>query len=150
MPLRIIIVGGVAGGMSAAARARRLDEGASIMVLERGSFVSYANCGVPYALGGVIESDTSLVLQTDASLEARFNIDIRLRSELVKISPQEHEVNIHDLQSGTFYKISYDKLILAQGAESVRPAIPGANLPRIFTLQTITDLQRIREFHIQK
>jgi NADPH-dependent 2,4-dienoyl-CoA reductase/sulfur reductase-like enzyme len=97
MPIRIIIVGGVAGGMSAATRARRLNENASITVLERGSFVSYANCGVPYALGGVIESDKTLVLQTEAGLESRFNIDIRLQSELVEISPQKHEINIHDL-----------------------------------------------------
>lgn len=146
MPIKIIIVGGVAGGMSAATRARRLNENASITVLERGSFVSYANCGVPYALGGVIESDKTLVLQTEAGLESRFNIDIRLQSELVEISPQKHEINVHDLQNDNFYKLSYDKLILAQGAESVRPPIPGMNLPQIFTLQTIPDLQRIRDF----
>ncbi|KAJ5240642.1 uncharacterized protein N7469_002233 [Penicillium citrinum] len=149
MPPRIIIVGGVAGGVSAAARARRLDENASITVFERGSFVSYANCGVPYALGGVIKSDKSLVLQTEASLEARFNIDIRLRSELMEISPQKHEVDIHDIDSDTFYKMSYDKLILAQGAQSVRPAIPGMSLAQIFTLQTLPDLQRIREFILE-
>lgn len=146
MPLRIIIVGGVAGGMSAATRARRLNENASIIVLERGSFVSYANCGVPYALGGVIESDETLVLRTEASLESRFNIDIRLQSELVNISPQEHEIDVHDLQNDKFYKLSYDKLILAQGAESVRPPIPGMDLPQIFTLQTIPDLQKIHDF----
>ncbi|KAF7718744.1 Uncharacterized protein PECH_004274 [Penicillium ucsense] len=146
MPLSIIIVGGVAGGMSAATRARRLDENASITVLERGSFVSYANCGVPYALGGVIDSDKNLVLQTEASLEARFNIDIRLLSELVEVDPQTRRVNIHDLESDNFYKMSYDKLILAQGAQSVIPAIPGMGLAPILTLQTIPDLQKIREF----
>ncbi|KAL3455567.1 hypothetical protein BJX64DRAFT_297459 [Aspergillus heterothallicus] len=123
MPLRIIIVGGVAGGVSAATRARRLAEDASITVLEKGSFVSYANCGFPYALGGGIQSDKSLALQTEAGLEARFNIVIRLQSELVEINPQRHEINVHGLQSSEFDRLSYDKLILAQRAESVRPAL---------------------------
>lgn len=146
MAERIVIVGGVAGGMSAATRARRLDEKASIIVLERGTLVSYANCGVPYALGGVINSDSTLMLQTKPGLERRFSIDIRLRSELLKINRQQHEVDVRDIQRNTVYKLPYDKLILAQGAESFRPPIPGINLPHVYTLQTIPDLQNIRTY----
>ncbi|KAJ6134157.1 hypothetical protein N7523_000479 [Penicillium sp. IBT 18751x] len=143
LPLRIVIVGGVAGGMSAATRARRLDEHVSIIVLERGPFVSYANCGVPYALGGIIDSDSTLVLQNEIGLEARFNIDIRLQSELLNINRQQHEVAV-------LYKLPYDKLILAQGAESIRPPIPGINQPQVFTLQTIPDLQSVRTYISEK
>ncbi|OQD79776.1 hypothetical protein PENANT_c044G08476 [Penicillium antarcticum] len=146
VPLRIVIVGGVAGGMSAATRARRLDEDASILVLERGPFVSYANCGVPYALGGIIDSDSTLVLQTEIGLEGRFNIDVRLQSELLNIDRQQYEVNVRDIQRNTIYKLPYDKLILAQGAESFRPPIPGINQPQVFTLQTIPDLQSVRTY----
>lgn len=144
--LKIIIVGGVAGGMSAAARYRRLDEKASIIVLERGSFVSYANCGVPYALGGIIDSDSTLVLQTETTLERRFNIDIRLLSELQRIDREKREVKIYDIARDSIYSLPYDKLILAQGAESFRPQIAGINSPQVFTLQTLPDLQNIRDY----
>ncbi|KAJ6134769.1 hypothetical protein N7523_001091 [Penicillium sp. IBT 18751x] len=146
VPLRIVIVGGVAGGMSAATRARRLDENASIIVLERGPFVSYANCGVPYALGGIIDSDSTLVLQTEIGLEGRFNIDIRLQSELLNIDRQQYEIDVRGIQRNTVYKLPYDKLILAQGAESFRPPIPGISQPQVFTLQTIPDLQSVRTY----
>lgn len=148
-PLKIIIVGGVAGGMSAATRARRLSEEAMIIVLERGEFISYANCGLPYSLGGIIKSESSLVLQNKQNLEDRFNLDIRLHSELKAIDRAESKVEVCDHQTNTTYKLSYDKLILAQGAVSILPPITGINLPHVFTLQTIPELRDIRNYITQ-
>lgn len=148
-PIRIVIVGGVAGGMSAAVRARRLDESASIVVLEQGSFVSYANCGVPYALGEVIQSDSALVLNTETRLESRFNLDIRLRSECLNIDRENRKITVRDLEADTAYQLPYNKLILSQGAQSFRPTIAGINEPHIFTLQTIPDLAAIKQFITQ-
>ncbi|KAH8687353.1 hypothetical protein BGZ60DRAFT_363650 [Tricladium varicosporioides] len=145
MSPKIVIVGGVAGGMSAATRARRLDEKASITVFEKGPYVGYANCGIPYALGGVIKDKTALILQTPNSFKARFNIDVHTNSEVTCIDPEKKTVEVTvDGLAPTLYP--YDKLILAQGAEPFRPPIEGSNLPNVFTLQTIPDLQHVQSY----
>ncbi|KAH7028417.1 FAD-dependent pyridine nucleotide-disulfide oxidoreductase [Macrophomina phaseolina] len=144
--MNIVIVGGVAGGMSAATRARRLDETARITVFEKGPYVSYANCGIPYALGKVIEDDGSLILQTPKSFADRFNIDVRLNTEAISIDREKRLVHIRTTDTEEQHQAPYDKLILSQGAEPFRPPIEGVGLPNVFTLQTIMDLQNIRYF----
>ncbi|KAH9208966.1 FAD-dependent pyridine nucleotide-disulfide oxidoreductase [Leptodontidium sp. 2 PMI_412] len=148
-PKKIVIVGGVAGGMSAATRARRLDEHCSITVFERGPYISYANCGIPYALGGVIKSDSSLVLQTPQALKERFNIDVRANTKVLSINRTDRTVEVQPVGSESVETIPYDKLILAMGAEPFRPPIDGIESPNIFMLQTIPDLQKIRDFRSQ-
>jgi len=143
--LRIVIVGGVAGGMSAAARARRLDEHATITVIEKGPYVSYANCGIPYALGGVINDDNALILQTPEALSKRFNIDVRTHSTVMAIDRLKRLVRVAR-QGRPAQDIPYDKLLLALGAESFRPPIPGGDAPHVFTLQTIDDLKSLRAY----
>jgi NADPH-dependent 2,4-dienoyl-CoA reductase/sulfur reductase-like enzyme/rhodanese-related sulfurtransferase len=148
-PLKIVIVGGVAGGMSCAARARRLSEQASITVFERGPYVSYANCGIPYALGGVIASDDKLLLQTPQSFKARYNVDVHVNSEVTAIDRSKQTVLVKSL-GATGEAIEkewpYDKLVLSVGAEPWRPPIEGISLPNVFALQTIADMQKIRSF----
>jgi NADPH-dependent 2,4-dienoyl-CoA reductase/sulfur reductase-like enzyme/rhodanese-related sulfurtransferase len=150
MPMRIVIVGGVAGGMSAATRARRLDETASITVFEKGPYVSYANCGIPYALGGVIADDATLLLQSPQSFKNRFKIDVHVNAEVTSVDPQNQTVDVQTvLDGGRTETYSYDKLILAQGAEPFRPPIEGIDLPNVFTLQTVPDLQKIRAYLLE-
>ncbi|MDD4890695.1 MAG: FAD-dependent oxidoreductase [Phycisphaerae bacterium] len=142
-PLRLVIVGGVAGGASAATRARRLGEAAQITLLERGEHVSFANCGLPYHIGGVIPKRESLLVQTPAGLKSRFNIDVRVRSEVVGIDPAGRTVTVRNQASGNEYVLPYDKLILAPGAAPIRPALPGVDLPGVLTLRNIADMDRI-------
>jgi NADPH-dependent 2,4-dienoyl-CoA reductase/sulfur reductase-like enzyme/rhodanese-related sulfurtransferase len=144
--MNLVIIGGVAGGMSAAARARRLDESAHITVIEKGPYVSFANCGIPYALGGVIENDAKLILGSRESFRERFNVDVRLNTEAVAIDREKHTVHVRTSDGPKEYDIPYDKLILAQGAEASRPPVDGMSLDHVFSLQTITDLQNIRHF----
>lgn len=139
--MRVVIVGGVAGGMSAATRLRRLDADAEIIVLEKSGHVSYANCGLPYFVGGIIEDEESLFLQTPESLHARFRLDVRVSTEAVRINPSSKTVEILDLTSGESSEISYDKLILSPGASPVVPPIPG--IERGLTLRTVEDVERI-------
>jgi len=141
--MRLIIVGGVAGGMSAATRARRLDEKAQIIVFERGPDVSFANCGLPYFIGGTIEDRDRLLVVTPARLRSRFNLDVRTRSEVTEIDPKERRVTVRDLEERRTYTEDYDKLILAPGAEPVRPPIPGLDDPEVFTLRNLQDMDRI-------
>ena len=143
---RLLIVGGVAGGMSAATRARRLCEDTEIIVFESGQYVSYANCGIPYALGGVIKDDRSLVLQTPQSFKERYNIDVHLGSEVIAIDRERKEISVRHAHDGSVSSYYYDHLILAQGAEAMRLPIPGKDLPPVFTLQTIDDLEHITNF----
>lgn len=138
---RIIVIGGVAGGMSAATRLRRLDGSAEIVVLEKSGHVSYANCGLPYYVGGIIEEEEELLLQTPASLHARFRLDVRVLSEVISISRDEKKVFIRNLVSGHEYELSYDKLILSPGASPVVPPLPGVE--RALTLRTVEDVERI-------
>ena len=133
--MRIIIIGGVAGGMSAATRLRRLDEKAEIIVLERSGHVSYANCGLPYYVGGVIAEEEKLYLQTPESLHRRFRLDVKVHNEVIEIDAGNKVVISRDLISGKEQKLSYDKLILSPGATPVVPPIPG--IGRALTLRTV-------------
>jgi NADPH-dependent 2,4-dienoyl-CoA reductase/sulfur reductase-like enzyme/rhodanese-related sulfurtransferase len=138
---RIVVIGGVAGGMSAATRLRRLDADAEIIVVEKSGYVSYANCGLPYYVGGIIEEERDLLLQTPASLHARFRLDVRVSSEVTLISRSEKTVAVTNLISGENYELSYDKLILSPGASPIVPPIPGVE--RALTLRTVEDVERI-------
>ena len=144
--MKVVIVGGVAGGASAAARIRRLDERAEIIVFERSGYVSYANCGLPYYVGGVITDEAALTLQTPASFWARFRIDVRVRHEVTAIDPSEKTVTVLELDTGKTFKECYDKLILSPGAKPTMPAVADAASDRIFTLRTVEDTLRIRKF----
>ena len=139
--MRVVIVGGVAGGMSAATRMRRLDADAEIIVLEKSGHVSYANCGLPYFVGGVIEEEDALLLQTPASLHARFKLDVRVATEVTSIDPAAKKVTVKDWQKSEEYELSYDKLILSPGASPVVPPIPG--IERALTLRTVEDVEKI-------
>ncbi|CAB4832472.1 MAG: CoA-disulfide reductase [Actinobacteria bacterium] len=138
---KIVIVGGVAGGMSAATRLRRLDATASIVVLERSSYVSYANCGLPYFVGGVISQQSDLLLQTPASLHARFELDVRVMNEVISIDRGAKKVFVRDLEAEHDYELEYDALILSPGAQPVVPPIPGIECA--LTLRTVEDVERI-------
>ncbi len=146
---KIVIIGGVAGGASAAARARRLSENAEIILFERGEYISFANCGLPYHIGGTIEDRRRLLVQTPESFRRRFRIDVRIRSEVVAIDRGAKEVTVRDTESGEEYNESYDSLILSPGAEPNRFPIPGMDSENVFTLRTMNDMdaimQRMRE-----
>ena len=141
--MRIVVIGGVAGGMSAATRLRRLDANAEIIVIEKSGYVSYANCGLPYYVGGVIEEESSLLLQTPASLHARFRLDVRVNTEVLAINPSKKTVAIKNLDSHETHEIDYDKLILSPGASPVVPPIPG--IERGMTLRAVEDVERIAD-----
>lgn len=145
MPKKLVIVGGVAGGATAAARARRLDETAEIVLLERGHDVSFANCGLPYHIGGEIAQRGALLVQTPAGLDARFNLDVRIRSEVVRIDRTARRVHIRDLARDREYTEGYDALLLAPGAAAIVPPLPGINHPAICTLRNMADMDRIKE-----
>ncbi len=144
--MKTIIIGGVAGGATAAARLRRLDEKAEIIILERGEYVSFANCGLPYYIGGVITDRGDLTLQTPQSFKARFNIDVRVLNEAVKVSPDTKTVTVKNLRTGETYEESYDNLILSMGAEPIRPNIDGADGSDVFTLRNIPDTLKIKNY----
>lgn len=143
--MKVLIVGGVAGGASAAARLRRLDEKAEIIVFERTGYVSYANCGLPYYIGGVIKDREDLTLQTPESFRERFDIDVRVRQEVVSIDRAQKTVSVRELATGRTYTESYDKLILSPGAHPIVPNLPGIDNEKIYTLRTVEDTLRIRE-----
>lgn len=144
--MKTIIIGGVAGGASAAARLRRLDEKAEIVILEKGEFVSFANCGLPYYIGGEITDREELTLQTPESFKARFNIDVRIFNEAVKINPEENTITIKNLQNGESYTEKYDNLILSPGAEPIIPNIKGIESANVFTLRNIPDTLKIKHY----
>lgn len=145
MKLRIVIIGGVAGGASAATRARRLDEHAEITIIERGPYVSFANCGLPYHIGGVIQDRNKLMLQTPQSLHARYNLNVLVLHEALRIDRAKKELIVKNLSTSQEFAIPYDKLILSPGAEAFIPPIAGINSSNVFTLKTIPDLDRILE-----
>ena len=146
--MKIVIIGGVAGGMSAATRLRRLNEKAEIIVLEKSGYVSYANCGLPYFVGGVIENENSLLLQTPESLHQRFALDVRIKSEALSIDKENKTVQVNNLVNNEVYELSYDKLILSPGASPVVPPITGVE--HSFTLRNVEDVERIVEQVAQK
>ncbi len=143
---RVVIVGGVAGGATCAARLRRLDEGAEIVVLDRGPYVSFANCGLPYYVGDVIHAEAKLLLATPALFRERFNIEVRTRNEVTAIDRQACDVLVRDIETGRDYREHYDALVLSPGAAPIRPPLPGIDLPGIFTLRTVPDSRVIREW----
>lgn len=144
--MKTIIIGGVAGGASAAARLRRLDEKAEIVILEKGEFVSFANCGLPYYIGGEITDREELTLQTPESFKARFNIDVRIFNEAVKINPEENTITIKNLKNEESYTEKYDNLILSPGAEPIIPNIKGMESANVFTLRNIPDTLKIKNY----
>jgi NADPH-dependent 2,4-dienoyl-CoA reductase/sulfur reductase-like enzyme/rhodanese-related sulfurtransferase len=143
--MRLVIIGGVAGGASAAARARRLSEDAEIVVLERGPDVSFANCGLPYYIGGEIVQREKLLVVTPERLRQRFRLDVRTLSSVASINRAAKTVRVHDLAGSREYDLPYDKLILAPGAAPIRPPIPGIDLPGVFTLRNLNDSDRIKQ-----
>lgn len=143
--MKILVVGGVAGGASAAARARRLCESCEITVFDRGEHVSFANCGLPYFVGDVIHEEADLLLATPQLFADRFNIDVRTRSNVIRVNPEAQQIEVQDLRSGEVYLEEYDALILSPGARPVRPPLAGIDLPGIFQLRTIPDSKRIKE-----
>ena len=144
--MKVVIIGGVAGGATAAARLRRLDENAQIVMLERSGYVSYANCGLPYYVGGVITDRRKLTLQTPESFHDRFRIDVRVRQEAVEIDRESKAIKVRNLETGEVYRESYDKLILSPGAHAVIPNLPGIDNERIFTLRTVEDTFKVHGF----
>ena len=144
--MKTIIIGGVAGGAAAAARLRRLNETCEIVILERGDFISFANCGLPYYIGGAITDKNDLTLQTPESFRKRFNIDVRVNNEAVRISPEEKTVTVKNLKSGEIYTESYDNLILSPGAEPIKPNIEGIDSNIVFTLRNVPDTLKIKEY----
>ena len=146
MGKKVVIVGGVAGGASAAARLRRLSEDFEIVLFERGADVSFANCGLPYYIGGVIDARKKLLVQTPVSLFKRFNINVRTLSEVTRINPQKKEVEVKNLKTSEVYTESYDYLVLSPGAKPIIPDIPGINLPNVFSVRNLVDTDRLKSF----
>jgi len=144
--MKVIIVGGVAGGASCAARLRRLDEKVEILMVEKGPYVSYANCGLPYHVSGVIEKESSLLVATEQMFRGMFGIDCRTNCEAVAIDPKKKTVNLRNTKTGEVTTESYDKLVLSPGAASVHPPLPGIDLPGIFHVRTVPDVRTIREW----
>ena len=144
--MRYIIIGGVAGGASAAARLRRLNEKATIILFEKGDFISYANCGLPYYIGDVIKERNKLFVQTAASFQTRFNIDTRVSTEVVSIDTTSKTIQAKNVKTGELYTESYDKLILSPGADPIKPPLPGIDSKGIFTLRNVPDTDRIKQY----
>lgn len=144
--MKVVIVGGVAGGATAAARIRRLDEQAEIFVFERSGYISYANCGLPYYIGGVIENPQQLTLQTPESFFSRFRVHMKVHHEVTAIHPERKTVSVKNLESGEIFEESYDKLLLSPGAKPTQPRLPGVGIDKLFTLRTVEDTFRIKEY----
>ena len=144
--MKVIIIGGVAGGASCAARLRRLDEKAEILMVERGPYVSYANCGLPYHVGGIIPEESELLVATAETFRHQFAIEARTRCEAIAIAPDRKTVDLKDLETGKVTTESYDKLVLSPGAPSIRPPLPGIDLPGIFSVRTVPDAREIRQW----
>lgn len=146
MGKKVVIVGGVAGGASAAARLRRLSEDFEIVLFERGADVSFANCGLPYYVGGVIDARKKLLVQTPVSLFKRFNINVRTLSEVTRINPQKKEVEVKNLKTSEVYNESYDYLVMSPGAKPIIPDIPGINLPNVFSVRNLVDTDNLKQY----
>ena len=144
--MKVVIIGGVAGGATAAARIRRLDEQAEIVVFERSGYISYANCGLPYYIGGIIADREDLTLQTPESFLARFRVDMRVHHEVTAIHPERKAVSVKNLATGAVFEETYDKLLLSPGARPTQPRLPGVGLEKVFTLRTVEDTLRIKDY----
>ena len=143
--MKYIIIGGVAGGATAAARLRRVDEKSDILLLEKGKYISYANCGLPYYIGGVIDEREKLLVQTPASFGQRFRVDVRVENEVIAIHPQNKTITVRTVDGGE-YEETYDKLLLSPGATPVRPSLGGIDSEGIFTLRNVEDTDRIKSY----
>ncbi len=143
---KVVIVGGVAGGASAAARLRRLDENAEIVMFEKGEYISFANCGLPYYVSGEIKEQSALTLQTPKSFNSRFNVDVRILSEVIGINPKDKTVTVKKVVDGTTYEETYDTLVLSMGADPIRPNIKGIDSSKVFTIRNIPDTLRLKEY----
>ena len=148
--MKVIIVGGVAGGASCAARLRRLDEHAEIVMVERGPYISFANCGLPYHVGGIIEEESSLLVTNEQAFRETFAVDVRSQCEAIGVSRGEKSVTLRDVVTGETSKQTYDKLVLAPGAVSIRPPLPGIDLPGIFQVRSVPDARAIRAWIDQR
>ena len=144
--MKVVIVGGVAGGATAAARIRRLDEQAEIVMFERSGYISYANCGLPYYIGDVITNPQALTLQTPENFFLRFRVNVKVRHEVTSIHPDKKTVSVKDLETGEMFEESYDKLLLSPGAKPTQPRVPGTGLDRVFTLRTVEDTFDIKKY----
>lgn len=144
--MKVVIVGGVAGGATAAARIRRLDENAEITIFEKSGYISYANCGLPYYIGGEISDREELTLQTPESFNARFRVDVKVRHEVVAINPDRKTITVRNLSGGEVFEEKYDKLVLSMGAKPIRPDLPGIDDERIFTVRNVEDTFRIKDY----
>ena len=144
--MKVVIVGGVAGGASCAARLRRVDEQAEILMVERGPYVSYANCGLPYHVGGVIERESSLLVANERVFREQFAVDCRTGCEVVDIDATGKTVQLRDVATGRVTTEPYDRLVLSPGAGSIRPPLPGIDLPGIFQVRTVPDAREIRDW----
>ena len=143
---KVVIVGGVAGGASAAARLRRLDENAEIVMFEKGEYISFANCGLPYYVSGEIKEQSALTLQTPKSFNSKFNVDVRILSEVIGINPKDKTVTVKKVVDGTTYEETYDTLVLSMGADPIRPNIKGIDSSKVFTIRNIPDTLRLKEY----
>ncbi|TYB30625.1 MAG: CoA-disulfide reductase [Candidatus Mcinerneyibacterium aminivorans] len=150
MNKKVVIVGGVAGGASTAARLRRLDENIEIVMLEKGEHISFANCGLPYHIGGVIKNREDLLVQTPEAMKNRFKIDVRIKNEVIDIDRKNKKITVMDLNNDEKYEESYDILVLSPGAEPTKPPVKGINGERVFTLRNIPDTDRINKFIANK
>src|SRR6056297_3337484 len=146
MSKKVLIIGGVAGGASTAARLRRMDENTEIIMFERGEYISFANCGLPYYIGETIEERDALLVQTPEAMNKRFNIDVRVKNEVLNINKDKKEVEVKDLNTGRTYKENYDTLVLSPGSSPLKPPIPGIDSPNIYTLWTVPDVDKIKAF----
>ncbi|PQQ66226.1 FAD-dependent oxidoreductase [Acetivibrio saccincola] len=146
MGKKVLIVGGVAGGASTAARLRRMDEDAEIIIFERGEYISFANCGLPYYIGGTITERRMLLVQTPERMKSMFNIDVRTQNEVIKIKREEKRIVVKDLKSGKIYEENYDVLVLSPGAEPIKPDIKGIDAKNIFTLRNMNNVDAIKEY----
>ena len=144
--MKVVIIGGVAGGATAAARIRRLDEQAEIVVFERSGFVSYANCGLPYYIGGTIEEENDLTLQTPESFWSRFRVKVNVHHEVTAIHPDIKTVTVKNLKNGKILTESYDKLLLSPGAKPIKPRFEGIESDKIFTLRTVEDTLKLKKY----
>lgn len=146
MAKKTVIIGGVAGGATAAARLRRRDDSMEIIILEKGDYISYANCGLPYYIGDVIKSRDALLLQTPQAMKDKFNIDVRISNQVMSISPEHKTVEVKNLKTGEVYEEAYDNLLLATGSSPLKPPIPGIDADNIFTLWTVPDTDKIKNY----
>jgi len=146
MTKKIVIIGGVAGGASTAARLRRNDENAQIIMLEKGPYISFANCGLPYHIGGSIEDRDQLLLQTPEAFNARFRVDVRVKNEVLSINKEDKYVTIKNLETGDTYEETYDTLVLSPGSTPLKPPIKGIESEQIFTLWNMEDMDKIIDY----